>query len=103
MPLDVRAKQRAASVVYGKTLELLKADPHDDVMARCRLGVNGYPGLINLYTDDEVRELFAIRGNEQRGYSFDPNTTNLENWGVNRDKVEELLASITKDPRLFLQ
>ncbi|CAK0891891.1 unnamed protein product, partial [Prorocentrum cordatum] len=86
LPLVVRAKQRAASVIYGKTLELLKAGPHGDVMTHCRLGVNGYQGLINLYTDDEVWELFTIRGNEQCGYSFDPNTTNLENWGVSRDK-----------------
>ncbi|CAK0854123.1 unnamed protein product, partial [Prorocentrum cordatum] len=86
LPLDVRAKQRAASVIYGKTLELLKAGPHVDAMSHCRLGVNGYQGLINLYTDDEVWELFTIRDNEQCGYSFDPNTTNLDNWGVSRDK-----------------
>eukprot|EP00959_Pyramimonas_sp_CCMP1952_P177026 3700021-Pyramimonas_sp.AAC.1 len=70
LPMDVRARQRAASLVWQGTLELLRGGGQD--MAGYRLGTNGFQGLVHFSSAEEVYELFWIRGCPQTGYTYDP-------------------------------
>ena len=96
MPMDVRSRQRACSHIFVNIMELLKRGGAN--LTKVRLGVNGYQGMMSLYGDAEDGEIWEpvyIRGNDQVGWSFEPNLPNLASWMVSEKDAVDALAEGT--------
>ena len=92
LPIDARARQRAASQVWQQTLDLLKKGGRP--MGNYRLGVNGYQGLVHLSSSEDVFELYYIKGASESGFYHEPNLESFRFWHVADKDVLDLLASV---------
>ena len=92
LPIDVRQKQRAASVIWSGTLDLLKKAGKP--LHGFRLGCNGFQGLVHFSSEEDVFELYHIRGSEEKGFTYEPNFEGFREWGVSDRDVTDLLASL---------
>ena len=70
MPIDVCARQRAASNISESMLTLLRNGGKD--RTGYKWGVNGFQGLMHYATPNKVYEMVHITGGEITGYVFTP-------------------------------
>ncbi|CAK0849416.1 unnamed protein product [Prorocentrum cordatum] len=97
LPVDVRERQRAASMIWQQTLDLIKAGGRST--HTYKLGVNGYQGLIHLSSPDDVYELFWIKGSAETGYQCDPVLESFREWNVNDQAVLDMLPRVSHSTR----
>ncbi|CAK0861019.1 unnamed protein product [Prorocentrum cordatum] len=99
LPLDVRSKQRAASSLRPGALELVRKTNHP--LDGFKLGVNGCQGLMHLASEDEVWELFHIKGSDAAGWTSEPISSSWRARSVQDSDARALVALATGEELIY--
>ena len=99
LPVDARNKRKAFSKICVQIKDFLSASPRWN--PTCRLGVNGYKGILQVSNDEDIWELvYAKPSGMQDGqetYSFEPKQSELSLWNITPDQIEGIIKAALDD------
>eukprot|EP00959_Pyramimonas_sp_CCMP1952_P436449 9139238-Pyramimonas_sp.AAC.1 len=85
-------RQRAFNGIFEPFLNELRKSPKWD--QSCRLGVNGFKGVLLIRTEDDVWEIVAARDKSRNSIEFIPNHEELAEWGIGAEKASAIIEAV---------
>ena len=100
LPQPVRNKKRAFHKLYIPVRDLLQQSllwtPD------CQLGIDGFRGVMRVKNDTDVWSLIDIKQvnirNGEEQFCFEPNFSELEEWGISKDMIMALIEAQEPSP-----